>query len=377
MSVHTQLKLVDRYRSLTSGGGGGAGPGGGKGGSATKPATVERTTFRKTKDDAYQEELARRRAAKQAEARHLDNLKAHPRGGKGAPPVLLVDGYNICGCDEAAAAGLPLKALFMAGDLESAQRHLVDELDNLAHHKGYRVVCVFDADRVAGTGAVRLDQAERTKAGVWVVFSVSNDADSWIERASIEELKGESSVEKVLKSARHANAGGGPGKAQPSGGGGGAGEKDEEECADPFSSSASRVVYVATSDIALSSVVRCNGAYAISAGSLVEELTRARSAETEILRDLAVKAKWGGEKRGNGIVSRDSDTADKLMAMYLSAPNATTAKYSSRTGGFSSKPKKGKKNKGKKQHARSGGEEQVDGDDDGDDDGDGGGDGGG
>ena len=29
--------------------------------------------------------------------------------GSGAPPVLLVDGYNICGCEEGAAAGLPLK----------------------------------------------------------------------------------------------------------------------------------------------------------------------------------------------------------------------------------------------------------------------------
>jgi hypothetical protein len=87
MSVQRQIKLVDRYRSLSTGGGGGSGPGGpggGKGGSATKPTTAERTGFRKTKDDAgYQDELARRRAAKQAEARHLDNLRAHPPG-KGA-----------------------------------------------------------------------------------------------------------------------------------------------------------------------------------------------------------------------------------------------------------------------------------------------------
>jgi hypothetical protein len=92
-------------------------PGGGKGGSATKPATVERTTFRKAKDDeGYQAELARRRAAKQAEARHLDNLVAHlSGGGAGTRPVLLVDGYNVCGCDEGAAAGLPFKDFFMVG----------------------------------------------------------------------------------------------------------------------------------------------------------------------------------------------------------------------------------------------------------------------
>ena len=61
------------------------------------------------------------------------------------------------------------------------------------------------------------------------------------------------------------------------------------------------VVYVATSDNALSSVVRCNGAYVISAKSLIEEMSRAREDEKEILRELAVKAKWGGETRvGDG-----------------------------------------------------------------------------
>jgi hypothetical protein len=110
-----------------------------------------------------------------------------------------------------------------------------------------------------------------------------------------------------------------------------------------------RAVYVATSDNALSSVVRGNGAYAVSAGSLVEELTRARRDETEILRELSVKARWGGEKRGLAMVTKDASTADKLMEMYKAAPNTSAVeKFGSRTGGFSSKPKKGKKNKGKK-----------------------------
>lgn len=47
------------------------------------------------------------------------------------------------------------------------------------------------------------------------------------------------------------------------------------------------------------------------------------------------------------MVTKDAETADKLMSMYLSAPNASTARFGSRTGGFSSKPKKGKKNKKK------------------------------
>jgi predicted RNA-binding protein with PIN domain len=358
MSVHTQIKLVERYKSL-SGGAGAKTTAGPKGGSAVNKATVEKSTFRKTKDDAYQEELARRRAAKQAEARHMETLKSF-KGGNGAPPTLIVDGYNVCGCDEGEKAGLGMKEAFMAGDLETAQKRLVDELDTLGAHKGYRIVCVFDADRTAGDrggGSGGLDAAWKTKAGTWVVFSVTNDADSWIERASIEELKGESSVDKVLRKTRQANAGRVASETERF-----ANRDDERNVAsagdasgDVFVSAEasakknSRLVYVATSDNALSSVVRGNGAYAVSAGSLVEELTRARSDETEILRELAVKARWGGEKRGLAMVTKDASTADKLMEMYKAAPNTTAVeKFGSRTGGFSSKPRKGKKNKGKK-----------------------------
>lgn len=352
MSVHTQIKLVERYKSL-SGGAGAKTTAGPKGGSAVNKATVEKSTFRKTKDDAYQEELARRRAAKQAEARHMETLKSFK--GSGAPPTLIVDGYNVCGCEEGARAGLGMKEAFMAGDLETAQRRLVDELDTLGAHKGYRIVCVFDADRTAGDrggGSGGLDSAWKTKAGTWVVFSVTNDADSWIERASIEELAGESSVDKVLRKTRQANAGRVASETER------AANRDDDASAgdasgDFFVSAEarknSRAVYVATSDNALSSVVRGNGAYAVSAGSLVEELTRARLDETEILRELAVKARWGGEKRGLAMVTKDASTAEKLMEMYKAAPNTSAVeKFGSRTGGFSSKPKKGKKNKGKK-----------------------------
>ena len=105
-----------------------------------------------------------------------------------------------------------------------------------------------------GTGG--LDQASKTKAGVWVVFSVSNDADSWIERASIEELKGESSVDKVLKKSRHVNhskSGSGSGSGGAFGALSGRGNSSSsssasgrgggEECVLP-GSSGSRVVYV-------------------------------------------------------------------------------------------------------------------------------------
>ena len=377
MSVHTQIKLVERYRSLTGATPSRPAPGGGTSG-APRPNTVERQSFRKPRDeDAYQAELARRRAEARADAKRVERLKAH--GGVGAPPVLLVDGYNVCGCDEGARPGMmpELREAFAAGDLETAQTRLVDALDVLAAHVGYRVVCVFDSDRAGARAAAGgIDRASRTRAGTWVVFSVTNDADSWIERASLEELAGVSSVAKVAKAARGAAPRGGvseaerrdardaerrAGGARGGGGGGGAGEGgdhdhgDDDDARGPGDGARGRgpggggpVVYVATSDNALSSVCRGNGAYAVSAGSLVEELARARATEGEILRDVARKARWGGETRGRAMLTKDAETADKLMEMYLAAPNASTTKHLGAAAGFSSKPKKGKKNKKKK-----------------------------
>jgi hypothetical protein len=42
-----------------------------------------------------------------------------------------------------------------------------------------------------------------------------------------------------------------------------------------------------------------------------------RQAETEILRDLALRAKWGDNKRGAAMRPKDDTTADKLMARRL------------------------------------------------------------
>jgi hypothetical protein len=58
-----------------------------------------------------------------------------------------------------------------------------------------------------------------------------------------------------------------------------------------------------------------------------------------------MKVKFGGERRGIGMFMRDSKIEDKLMALYLDAPRTDTAKHGSAKGGFSGKPKKGKKNK--------------------------------
>ena len=165
MSVHTQIKLVERYRSLTGATPSRPAPGSGTSG-APRPNTVERQSFRKPRDeDAYQAELARRRAEARADAKRVERLKAH--GGVDAPPVLLVDGYNVCGCDEGARPGMmpELREAFAAGDLETAQTRLVDALDVLAAHVGYRVVCVFDSDRAGARAAAGgIDRASRRGA---------------------------------------------------------------------------------------------------------------------------------------------------------------------------------------------------------------------
>ena len=165
-----------------------------------------------------------------------------------------------------------------------------------------------------------------------MVFSVTNDADSWIEAASLVELKGESSLAGVLRKTRDATGGKGPsGESQrlASREDDGvetvqnAGLKIENSTPLKLSTPKSRTVYVATSDGALSSVVRGNGAYAVSAGSLIEELRAAQATETEILRELAVKARWGGEKRGAAMRITNQTTADALMELYKNAPNTS------------------------------------------------------
>ena len=136
--------------------------------------------------------------------------------------------------------------------MERARRELVEELENLAAHKGYRVVVVFDADRRDGA----TDAATKTKSGVWEVYSVSNDADSWIERASIEELSGRSSVEKVLNEARRTSSGRvALSSMDESDAAGSADDGDENTPGSTFAAAkAKRLVYVATSDVALSTV---------------------------------------------------------------------------------------------------------------------------
>ncbi|KAI5074103.1 hypothetical protein GOP47_0010064 [Adiantum capillus-veneris] len=85
-------------------------------------------------------------------------------------PVLLVDGYNMCGYWS------KLKKHFKKGDLEYARQILVDELVGFSALRGTKAVVVFDA---ADSG---LPDHKESYLGVDMVFSASVTADTWIER---------------------------------------------------------------------------------------------------------------------------------------------------------------------------------------------------
>ncbi|KAH7287943.1 hypothetical protein KP509_31G004400 [Ceratopteris richardii] len=85
-------------------------------------------------------------------------------------PVLLVDGYNMCGYWP------KLKKHFRRGDLEYARQTLVEELVTFSVLRGTKVVVVFDA---MGSG---LPDHKESYQGIDIVFSADTTADNWIER---------------------------------------------------------------------------------------------------------------------------------------------------------------------------------------------------
>ncbi|AEC05578.1 yacP-like NYN domain protein [Arabidopsis thaliana] len=87
-----------------------------------------------------------------------------------AVPVLLVDGYNVCGY------WMKLKKHFMKGRLDVARQKLVDELVSFSMVKEVKVVVVFDA-LMSG-----LPTHKEDFAGVDVIFSGETCADAWIEK---------------------------------------------------------------------------------------------------------------------------------------------------------------------------------------------------
>ncbi|KAK0590034.1 hypothetical protein LWI29_021910 [Acer saccharum] len=87
-----------------------------------------------------------------------------------AVPVLLVDGYNVCGYWP------KLKKHFMGGRLDVARQKLVDELLTFSALREVKVVVVFDA-MLSG-----LPTHKETFASIDIVFSGETCADSWIEK---------------------------------------------------------------------------------------------------------------------------------------------------------------------------------------------------
>ncbi|XP_031260895.1 uncharacterized protein LOC116119079 isoform X2 [Pistacia vera] len=87
-----------------------------------------------------------------------------------AVPVLLVDGYNVCGYWP------KLKKHFMKARLDVARQKLIDELITFSMLREVKVVVVFDA-MLSG-----LATHKESFAGIDIVFSGETCADSWIEK---------------------------------------------------------------------------------------------------------------------------------------------------------------------------------------------------
>ncbi|KAI4298888.1 hypothetical protein L6164_032401 [Bauhinia variegata] len=97
------------------------------------------------------------------------NLYYTSQGLDNAVPVLLVDGYNVCGY------WMKLKKHFMKGRLDIARQKLIDELVTFSTLREVKVVVVFDA-MMSG-----LPTHKEDFAGIDVVFSGETCADTWIE----------------------------------------------------------------------------------------------------------------------------------------------------------------------------------------------------
>ncbi|XP_059652135.1 uncharacterized protein LOC132299488 isoform X4 [Cornus florida] len=92
------------------------------------------------------------------------------QGIETASPVLLVDGYNVCGYWP------KLKKHFMNGRLDIARQKLVNELVTFSLLREVKVVVVFDA-MMSG-----LPTHKEIFSGVDIVFSSETCADAWIEK---------------------------------------------------------------------------------------------------------------------------------------------------------------------------------------------------
>ncbi|GAU14766.1 hypothetical protein TSUD_204150 [Trifolium subterraneum] len=95
-----------------------------------------------------------------------------------AVPVLLVDGYNVCGY------WMKLKKHFMNGKLEIARQKLIDELITFSMLREVKVVVVFDAQMSGFPNHKEYAAGFITRpfCSIDIVFSSETSADTWIEK---------------------------------------------------------------------------------------------------------------------------------------------------------------------------------------------------
>lgn len=165
---------------------------------------------------------------------------------------LLVDGYNVIGA-------WPELAALKEKSLKHAREKLADILTGYGAYKDYRVVIVFDASNVSGSGA----RAETTAGGLEIVYSQEDEtADSLIERQAYQ----------LVRTGHH--------------------------------------VYVVTSDWAQQLTVLGAGAWRISARELRNDVLAAEKA----IREGYVEADW--QRRRQEVGGRLSpDVAKRLDAL--------------------------------------------------------------
>lgn len=96
-------------------------------------SAVKRTSYRKTMDE---EEWAEKRANQQRDPDWDVILTTNMT--RSHPPLMIVDGYNII------HKWPRLKKHMIKNDPASARQILVEDLENLASIKGWRIECVFD-----------------------------------------------------------------------------------------------------------------------------------------------------------------------------------------------------------------------------------------
>lgn len=136
--------------------------------------------FQKRKSDAPRPSTSYRRKRLEKEELPEDDTELYRdptlslyytnQGLETASPVLLVDGYNVCGY------WAKLKKHFMGGRLDIARQKLVDELITFSMLREVKVVVVFDA-MMSG-----LPTHKENFAGIDIVYSAETCADAWIEK---------------------------------------------------------------------------------------------------------------------------------------------------------------------------------------------------